>query len=447
MKTNILSILAAGAVVLGAASCSENWNPPTSTEGSVDLGSLTVDTDEMMKVVESGSRAADDVDLDNFEVTITNLKDESVAGSWKYASKPEIVTLPVGQYRVDVESHEVQPAEWDKPYYAGSKEFAIENGKIAMLGEVTAYFKSVKVTVIFDEELRKHLGDDVTVDITAGEASTAKLTFTPSTTSAGYFKHIPGSMTMVAELNGTIDGVKSSDRRTFTTVEAGQHHILTYTLKDGPIPPQQTGTIDGSGIQLDLSVTTVNVSENVVVSENNIPLEPNDRPTEEPEEPENPDVPDVPVDPQAPITFDLGDSANLKLNEAMPLTAASAPSFGKAAVNITAPKGIEKLMVNIVCDGELDAVLKSMFPVVDGVVTFDLAHPGDLEETLKGLGLAAGAEVLGQTAVPFDISNFIWDASIDTSLLGLYSGKDTFTITVTDSEGNTASTSLIFDVK
>jgi hypothetical protein len=62
---------------------------------------------------------------------------------------------------------------------------------------------------------------------------------------------------------------------------------------------------------------------------------------------------------------------------------------------------------------------------------FDLAYPGKYEEGLQGLGFKTGNEVIGQTAVTFDITQFI-------SLLGIYPGNNTFRLTVTDSTGKSS---------
>ena len=64
MKTKITSI-AMAAALLAATSCSEHWTPPTGSEGSLALGSMTVDVKENANVVvSSGSRAGADVNSD-----------------------------------------------------------------------------------------------------------------------------------------------------------------------------------------------------------------------------------------------------------------------------------------------------------------------------------------------------------------------------------------------
>ena len=58
--------------------------------------------------------------------------------------------------------------------------------------------------------------------------------------------------------------------------------------------------------------------------------------------------------------------------------------------------------------------------------TFDLAYPGDLETALKdSFGFPVGNEVIGQTDVVFDITQFV-------PLLNIYQGTHQFKITATD---------------
>ncbi len=433
MKTNILHIFAAGALMLGALSCSEEWTPPTTSEGALNLESLTVGTQDIEKVATVAPGRAE-VALDDFIVLIKDGTGKTHL-ECSYGSKPEIVTLPVGDYTLYVKSHEVTPAEWEKPYFAGSADFSITNGKIAMIGEVTAFFKSIRVSVAFSDELLATFGDDVRVNVKAG--AEGELDFAPTETRSGYFAYIDGSTTLVAELSGTIAGTFTTDRRDYTDVEPGKHYILTYGIKAGPTPPEQTGNVDTSGISLDLSVITENIDGNVEATEDILAPAEGDRPVEEPLEPQNPDDPNIPEDPTTPAAeFAPYNSPNLVLGQPITLTSAIAENFGNAIVKISCPKGMAHLEVNIsTTSDEFRGILESMLPL-----TFDLAYPGENEEALAGLGLAVGDEVINQTSVDFDITSFI-------SLLVPFAGEHTFTITATDNEGGKSSDFLKFNAQ
>jgi hypothetical protein len=81
-------------------------------------------------------------------------------------------------------------------------------------------------------------------------------------------------------------------------------------------------------------------------------------------------------------------------------------------------------VVKIISDGLTPEVLTG----VGLTDEFDLAYPGSYEVGLNGLGFPTGNDVIGKTAVTFDITQFI-------SLLGIYPGQNTFRLTVTDSTG------------
>ncbi|MDE6526250.1 MAG: DUF4493 domain-containing protein, partial [Muribaculaceae bacterium] len=117
MKTSIYSILAAGALLFGAASCSDGWGPNAGTDGdkgTIDFGAFSIsapDADKTETVVNStASRAS--LDLSGFIISVVDINgvEEKTVQSYTYADMPEILTLPVGKYRIDVESHKVQKA-------------------------------------------------------------------------------------------------------------------------------------------------------------------------------------------------------------------------------------------------------------------------------------------------------------------------------------------------
>lgn len=298
MNNKIFGLVAGAALIFGAASCSENWNPPTQEDGSVSLASMGLDVSNLEKVITTnvggGSRAS--MDVSGFLVNIYDSR-EALVGSWKYADMPEIVTLPADKYRVDIESHSIEKAQWDAPYFSGTKDFEITSGKITSLGVVTCKFASLKVSIKFSDELRKYLGDDTEVTVVANDEG--RLVYTPAETRAGYFEVIKNSTTLVVTFKGTVNGNAESVRKVYTDVEPGQHRIITYNVKTSQEPiPDETGTIDPSGgINLDVNVSDEDLSGNVNVSEEPLPDEP--RPGEWPEEPK------VPVLPQEVLSSDV----------------------------------------------------------------------------------------------------------------------------------------------
>ncbi|MDE5655742.1 MAG: DUF4493 domain-containing protein, partial [Muribaculaceae bacterium] len=256
MKTKILSILLAVAAIVGLGSCDNGLDPKPEAHGQLKLSSLGVEVDDSESVI---SRAG--VNTDNFIVVITNSAGE-VRGKYSYAEMPEIITLPVGDYTVQVNSHELQKAEWDKPYYTGSKEFKITDGNITEIGAVTCKFASLKVSVAYTDDLRNSMGADCRVTVVANDEGL--LEYLPDETRIGCFAVVEGSNTLVARFEGTVKGAPASVLKTFNTVAPGQHYKITFGIKGGdPTLPEETGEIAIDEITIDLSVIDENVSGNV----------------------------------------------------------------------------------------------------------------------------------------------------------------------------------------
>ena len=430
MKTNIFKLtIALAGMALITSSCHDDPNVKGSADsatGEAQMSALSIDMSHAEKVINSsGSRAT--VDLNDFIVKITNADDPSFAArTWTYGDMPEIVTLPVGDnYVVEVESHKIAKAEWERPYYKGSKTFAIENGKITQIGTVTAKFASLKVTVVFNDDIRKVLGDDAKVTITSNDMG--ELVYTPDETRAGYFEVVEGSTTLVAHFEGTVDGTPTVYDTPFIDIEAGQHRIITYKTKKSPDIPEQSGQVNPGGIEIDADVENVNVDGNVNVDEDI--LDGSDRPGHE----EKPDDGNGDGDgnqgggddnqggDEAPAaTFEATDSPSLTLTG---VNIASA-DFGNAKMTIRSEKGIKNLVVTITTD---NSSFEQTLEEVGLPMTFDLAYPGDAKDGLDGLGLATGDKVIGQNEVLFDITQFV-------GLLVPFNGNHNFTLSVTNME-------------
>lgn len=440
MKHNIFKIATlAVAMTFGLSSCHDDPGIKPGTEkgtGSVQLTSMSIDMSDAEKVIKTGAGSRATVDLNDFIVTITDKNSESFVRTYRYADMPEILTLPAGDsYVVEVESHAIAKAEWDRPYYKGSKEFSVTENEITQIGTVTARFSSLKVTIVFADDLRAVLGDDVTVTVRSNDSG--ELVYTPDETRAGYFEVVENSTTMVAHFEGTVDGVKTVSATPFTNIQAGQHHIVTYSLKGGPTPPEQSGNIDPSGgIGIDTDIDVEDLSGNVNVDEDTLPDD--DRPGKENPDDNNDDDNKGDggdnqgggEDQQPAATFESYQSPNLSLTGVN----TARDGFGNAIVLIGCPKGIAHLVVKIDTDNKEFEDILGEFNLP---LTFDLAYPGDAGPALGSLGLSTGDEVIGHTEVQFNITDFV-------PLLVPYKGNHTFTITVTDTANIAETMSLRF---
>lgn len=420
MKTKILSFVAVAALALGLSSCDDNWNPdvePEGKTGEVSLASLGVEVSTAEQIL---SRA--EVDLTPFIITITNKTTGEQAAQWTYGEMPELFALPVGDYTVAVKSHEVQPAEWDKPYYVGEKDFSIADSEITEIGVVTCTFASLKVTIKFDDDLRAIMGDDVQVSVVAGENGTS-LVYTPSETRSGFFEVVDESTTLVATFTGTVKGYAEELRKSYSDVAAGQHWIITFTVKDSyPNIPDETGNIDPSeGINVDVTVVAEDVNGNVIVDEDVI--DSSDRPGQEEGEGDDPEPPTPGGD--EVITF---------TSETLSFDSPNSVDVNPAVVHITAENGIAHLVVTI---STTNADFEGALEEFDVPTEFDLAYPGDKESVFKSLNFAVGNEVIGAPELDFNISDFV-------PLLGRFDGTHKFTISVTDQQNKQDAVTLTF---
>lgn len=433
MKTKIYSLIMGVALAgAGLTSCHEDAPLPVAPveKGTVNLKSMGIDVNNAERIIEHSSRAS--IDLSAYKIQIFR-EDGSKHQEWVYNAMPEVFELPVGKYRAYVYSHEVQKAEWDRPYFVGEKEFEINNDAVTDLGMVTCKLANIKVTIKHTSDLRKLMGDDVKVTVIANDQG--RLDFTPEETRSGYFEALEGSSTLIVEFNGTVNGNFETKRLVITDAEAGQHRIVTFKIPDvpGPKPTDPTGGMN-PGIGIDAEVTGEDMNVNVPNDEEL--LNPDDRPggedPEDPEDPENPDTPDDPVTPDPADQINIT-SATLSFTESNDPLAAEAAG---AVVNVSAPKGIEHFMVKIESDNNnFIAAVGGLLPL-----SFDLAYPGDREEDFKSMDFPVGSEVIGSTSLDFDITQFV-------GLLAGFPGNHRFTLSVQDSAKQQEVKSLLFVAK
>lgn len=379
------------------SSCdNENWDSEEllKSEGQLSLQSLTIDVDAAVKEVSRSLNDSSDIDASNYIINVVNRNTQEVVNSWKYSDMPEIATLNVGEYTLEVKSHILEPAQWEAPYYYGTKDFSIRKNEVTEVANVTCTLSNVMVSVRYSEALYNALGDDVKVAISIG--SNGVLEYTRDETRAGYFELPSLSSTIVAEFTGTVNGKATSLRRVFTEIAVGQHHIITFSLNSGSVDPS---------IIIDANISYEDITIDVPG-------------TEDPEQGDRPQENNAPT-----IT-----SETLDLEGTNIITADII-----AKVDINAPLGIKNFVVDIISEQLSQEVLQDVG--LDS--TFDLTNPGDLQEPLTELGFPTGDAVLNQTSMAFDITDFM-------QLLTLFPGQHQFRLTITDNEGNTVTKTLTF---
>lgn len=386
----------------------------TDVTGQLSLASMKMEVDlKVDTVAYPQSRAG--VDVSNFLLTIKNSQGEQVE-QYTYSEMPEIISLPVGTYTVVASSAEAATNGFDVPFYTGSTEqFTIKENELTEVSALTCRLANVMISVEYDEELRKLMGEDVVTTVKIGDNS---LDIPSSETRKAYLIAPASAGSMDITLKGTIDGESVTEVKRVENVQAGQYNIIKYVLS----PVDDGNNSVGGNLNI-----AINVDSSMTSSDETVGVNPgeepgiDDFPTDGGEEPGDGDgdggdesgsdqnMPTIEGTSFNKVPFDI-DNDRLTISGAAELQ-----------VTIGAPNGIANLFVEIISE-TLD-VSEVGLPK-----SFDLAYPGENSDALSGLGFPVGDKVIGQTEVLFDISNF-------TILLPTFKGNHDFKIRVVDSKG------------
>ena len=424
MKTDIISLaVVAAAAFAGLTSCSDTWTNDLAEEekGTLNTESIlaSVNTYEAEKEDAQGAKAPESravTDLSPFIVEVVK-SDGSKVASWTYATMPPAPTFAVGTYTVRVKSHNPQPVEWEKPYYAGEQQFQIKANDVTDVDPIVCTLAKVRVSIEVTEALKKASAGDVKITFT-GEPG-VDLEFAPDETRSGYFAYTEGLSTMKVHFEGTVSGAGDDFTPVRKDIQPGQHRLVKFALRINPNPPaDETGNIEipeGEGVMVDCGVTTYEVDGTVSSKEDVI--DDSGRPgQEEGGDDPKPDDPDDKAITFSSSTLDL-EGANM------------AEEFGEeeglkpAVVDIHSENGVKSLKVKIISD----FLTEDMLSGIGLTSQFDLADPGEYAEGLAGLGFPSADEVNGAHDLQFNITKFI--------PLIFEEGDHKFEITVTDSKG------------
>lgn len=425
MKTDIISLaVVAAAAFAGFTSCSDTWTNDLAEEekGTLNTESIlaSVNTYEAEKEDAQGAKAPESravTDLSPFIVEVVK-SDGSKVASWTYATMPPAPTFAVGTYTVRVKSHNPQPVEWEKPYYAGEQQFQIKANDVTDVDPIVCTLANVRVSISVTEALKNASADDVNITI-SGEPG-VDLEYGLNETRSGYFAYTEGLSTMKVHFEGTVSGAREDFTHVLKDIKPGQHRKVFFALRVNPNPPaDETGNIEipeGEGVMVDCGVTTYEVDGTVSSKEDVI--DNSGRPGQEDggddPDPEKPDA-------DKAITFS---SSTLDLEGAN-----MAEEFGEeeglkaAVVDIHSENGVKSLKVKIISD----FLTEDMLSGIGLTSQFDLADPGEYATGLAGLGFPTAAEVNGAHDLQFNITKFI--------PLIFEEGDHKFEITVTDSKG------------
>ncbi len=391
----------------------------TDVTGQLSLASMKMEVDLKVDTVYPQSRAG--VDVSNFLLTIKNSQGEQVE-QYTYSEMPEIISLPVGTYTVVASSAEAATNGFDVPFYTGSTEqFTIKENELTEVSALTCRLANVMISVEYDEELRKLMGEDVVTTVKIGDNS---LDIPSSETRKAYLIAPASAGSMDITLKGTIDGESVTEVKRVENVQAGQYNIIKYVLSPVDDGNNSVGGNLNIAINIDSSMTSSDETVGVNPGE-----EPgiDDFPTDGGEEPGDGDgdggdesgseqnMPTIVGTDFNGNTFDIS-------KDVLTVTKGQSVSL---SVTLLAPNKMAHVYVTI----DSETLTEDVLVGVNLAKNFDLAEPGDLEAGLKGLGFPTGTDVIGKEEIPFDITQF-------TSLLGIYGAANhNFIIRVVDQQG------------
>lgn len=395
--------LLAGVLVFSACHSEAMDENVSHAKGNLNLSSLKTDVDLDIETVYVGSRADETVDVSNFLVAIYDSKSQKVE-QWKYSEMPEVVSLTVGTYSIEVLSAEAPSNGFDAPFYKGTATCEIKENELVDVPAITCKLANMLFSVVYDEEFQDKMGNDVVTTISVGENS---LDIPYTETRKAYLIAPEGETAALnVTLKGTIDGETIDYSKRIDQVRVGVHNIIKYEFD-----PVSDGSMGDGTLNVAINVdSSMNESDEVVGT--NPGEEPgiDDFPTEGGEDPGEgggeQNVPSI-------IGSDFNGNHFDIENDVLDIKGAST-----LKVEINAENGIAHLYVEIQSE-TLDVTEVGLMN------NFDLAYPGDLEEGLNGLGFPTGANVIGQKHTTFDISTF-------TGLLVSFEGNHNFVIRVVD---------------
>ncbi len=190
---------------------------------------------------------AENVDVNDFSVVITNTATSATYNSWsKFSQVPSVVAMDPGSYSITATSPGNKDAAWDQPLYSGVQNFTVEAGKVVNIALVCT-LKNMKVTIQCTNRFFTELNDDFTVTVATqyGFLVYTKDIITAGT--AGYFKVAP--MTLYIQGTRKLDNSVVNQYVEVSTVAEKDHHVFT-------IDARETGQINfgQSGITIDYTV-------------------------------------------------------------------------------------------------------------------------------------------------------------------------------------------------
>ena len=407
---------------LAFASCA-NEGFPTSEEGTMSLS--------VNKVAPAATRAVETAD---FPVAVYSLNTNQVIASYKRADEvPSKIKMKTGEYYAEAHSPLQLKKIMDAPYYAGCDTFEILQN-INTISNVVCRMANGSITVRFSDDFMT-VFKSWTVTIDDGSETAIVYTYDqdgllPATKYINFEDN-------VKELNVQFFGVTIKGNRITTA------NILTKRQASEQYDSDNENFSGGDCIVVNFSpvdakdgdVTSIAITANIQFeeSEESFELEVEDKITA-----------DGPGSGEGETPGGSGDSdaITLDLPQDMVVSMLTDPSLGDTY--IAAEHGIKSIVVSMAStSADMMASLADLaveYEGVDFVNGAEVVGNQNMVSLFETLGQSLAVPSQGDTEYTFPIGNFF-------KLLGMMPGEHSFTLTITDMEGNTKNGKLKLTVE
>lgn len=170
----------------------ENVTSPTETRAEGD-------NSESGDAGEAGDTTTPAIDINDFDVVITNAAGEQMA-TFKYGERPsEPIALEGGVYTIAMSSGTMAGAEWESPIYAGEKEVIITRKQTTEVNDLVCKLANIKVTVAYSADLAEQLDKEYSKMTVALEDNELEYAF--SETRGGFFAPVAAENTLKLTFN------------------------------------------------------------------------------------------------------------------------------------------------------------------------------------------------------------------------------------------------------
>ena len=166
--------------------------------GYLNLANMQASVLEDTENIDSETRA-EGIDINAFDVVITNQAGETVA-EFKYGERPtEPIALDGGVYKIAMSSAAIQAAAWDAPVYSCEKEFVITRKQTTTVNNLVCKLSNIKVSIAYSADLQEQLDPEYT-SMTVALAD-SELVFDYGDTRAGFFAPVAAENTLKLTFN------------------------------------------------------------------------------------------------------------------------------------------------------------------------------------------------------------------------------------------------------